>query len=83
MKDPYYLHTSPYFMCVKILMLHSINYYMYIHILSRLNVFNIVYCKQNYPSVYSACKSPRYDSHLLPITFPHVKQRIGIIIFLL
>lgn len=33
------------------------------------------------PSVYSACNNPRYESHLLPITLPHVKQRIGIIIF--
>lgn len=34
-----------------------------------------------YPSVYSTCNNPRYASHLLPITFPQVKQRTGIIIF--
>lgn len=34
-----------------------------------------------YPSVYSACRRPKYASHLLPITFPHVKHLIGIIIF--
>lgn len=33
-----------------------------------------------YPSVYSACRRPKYDSHLLPMTLPQVKQRIGIII---
>ena len=39
---------------------------------------NIEIC--NYlPSVYSACRRPRYASHLFPITFPQVKQRIGII----
>ena len=27
------------------------------------------------------CNSPRYASHLLPITFPHEKHRIGMIIF--
>ena len=36
-------------------------------------------CGGAHPSVYSACRRPRYDSHLLPITFPHVKHRIGII----
>ena len=35
---------------------------------------------RNYlPSVYSACRRPRYASHLFPMTFPQVKQRIGII----
>ena len=39
---------------------------------------NIEIC--NYlPSVYSACRRPRYASHLFPMTFPQVKQRIGII----
>ena len=33
------------------------------------------------PSVYSAWSRPRYASHLFPMTFPHVKQRTGIIIF--
>lgn len=40
----------------------------------------IIKLRFTYPSVYSACSSPRYDSHLLPITLPQVKQRIGIII---
>ena len=40
-------------------------------------------CVLTYPSVYSACKRPRYASHLLPITLPHVKQRIGIIIIII
>jgi hypothetical protein len=29
--------------------------------------------------VYSAWSSPRYASHLFPMTFPQVKQRIGMI----
>jgi hypothetical protein len=33
-----------------------------------------------YPSEKSACKRLRYVSHLLPITFPQVKHRTGIII---
>lgn len=33
-----------------------------------------------HPSVYSACKRLRYGSHLLPITLPQVKHRIGMII---
>ena len=33
-----------------------------------------------YPSVYSACSRDRYVSHLFPVTFPQVKQRIGMII---
>ena len=35
--------------------------------------------KTTYPSVYSACRSPKYASHLFPITLPHVKHRIGMI----
>ena len=31
------------------------------------------------PSVYSACRSPKYASHLVPITLPHEKHRIGMI----
>lgn len=44
------------------------------------NLCTGLYKKLTHPSVYSACSNPRYASHLLPITFPHVKQRIGIII---
>jgi hypothetical protein len=33
-----------------------------------------------YPSEKSACKRLRYVSHLLPIIFPQVKHRTGIII---
>lgn len=33
-----------------------------------------------YPSVYSACKRPRYDSHLFPTILPQVKHLTGIII---
>jgi hypothetical protein len=32
-----------------------------------------------YPSEKSACKRLKYVSHLFPMTFPHVKQRTGII----
>ena len=35
--------------------------------------------EKTYPSVYSACRSPKYASHLFPITLPHVKHRIGMI----
>jgi hypothetical protein len=38
--------------------------------------------QKTYPSEKSACKRLRYVSHLLPITFPQVKQRTGIIIFI-
>jgi hypothetical protein len=36
-----------------------------------------------YPSEKSACKRLRYVSHLLPIIFPQVKHRTGIIILAL
>jgi len=36
--------------------------------------------QNSYPSVYSAWRSPRYASHLFPITFPQVKHRTGMII---
>ena len=40
---------------------------------SNIEIYNYL------PSVYSACRRPRYASHLFPMTFPQVKQRIGII----
>lgn len=35
---------------------------------------------ETHPSVYSACRRPRYASHLLPTILPHVKHLTGMII---
>ena len=65
--------------CIFIILLNSIFNYVYVRLMFYF--FDLSLRHNSYPSVYSACKSPRYASHLFPITLPHVKHRIGIIIF--
>lgn len=50
------------------------------HLLKRKREYISSLSLSHWPSVYSAWSSPRYASHLLPITLPHVKQRTGMII---
>lgn len=46
------------------------------------NSYENIGVENAYPSVYSACKRPRYASHLFPTILPQVKHLTGIIILI-